>query len=67
MPGKSSENRKKLRSACWSRGQARKQDRIRAQHAREQANRVLRAQGLPTPWEQACAKRRLARAGGGDG
>jgi len=48
---------KRRRAACWQHGQQRKQQRIQAQHEREIANRALRKAGLPTPWEQACARR----------
>lgn len=54
------EKKKATRVSCWVNGQKRKKDRVKAQGLREQKNRELRAQGLPTPWEEACAER-LAR------
>lgn len=43
------------RSMSWRRGQARKAARREAQAAREAANRLRRAAGVPTPWEAAKA------------
>jgi hypothetical protein len=41
--------------------QVRKQARIDEQAAREAYNRVLRAEGTPTPWEEAQAARAARR------
>ena len=50
------ERRKARRAASWTRGQAKKEERRREQTKREEHNRDLRAQGLPTAWEVANGK-----------
>lgn len=52
----SNKNLKARREASWLRGQKRKAARIKAQKAREERNKELRAAGLPTPWEMAQAR-----------
>lgn len=53
----SNPKRKERRKASWQRGQRRKEGRRQAQAKREARNKELRAQGLPTPWEVAKARR----------
>ena len=48
-------------AASWSRGEARKKVNRAANEARAAANRVLRAEGLPTPHEAQRAKRKAIR------
>jgi len=47
--------------ASWLRGEARNQVNRAANEARAAANRLLRAQGLPTPFEAQKAKRKAVR------
>jgi hypothetical protein len=56
-------NLKAKRDRSWTRGQRRKEERRKEQARREAKNRELRAQGLPTPWEEAKAKARERRRG----
>ena len=49
----SNERLKARRAASWTRGQAKKEERRKAQARREAHNRELRERGLPTPWEVA--------------
>jgi hypothetical protein len=49
----SNERLKARRAASWTRGQAKKEERRRAQARREAHNRELRERGLPTAWEVA--------------
>jgi len=48
-------------SASWARGEARKKINAAANEARAAANRLLRAEGLPTPHEAQRAKRKAVR------
>jgi len=48
-------------AASWARGATRKRINAEANAARAAANRVLREQGLPTPWEAQKAKRKAIR------
>jgi len=48
-------------AASWARGEARKKINQAANEARAAANRLLRAQGLPTPHEVQKAKRKAIR------
>jgi hypothetical protein len=48
-------------AASWARGEARKKANAAANEARAAANRLLRAQGLPTPHEVQKAKRKAIR------
>jgi len=48
-------------AASWARGEARKKVNRAANEARAAANRLLRAQGLPTPHEVQKAKRKAIR------
>jgi hypothetical protein len=54
--------KKAVRQNSWNRCQKRKAARREAQAQREAANRRLRAEGLPTPWEAARAARKARRA-----
>lgn len=53
---------KARRAASWTRGQRRKAARVKAQTEREVLNQARRADGEPTPWELAKAKRQARRA-----
>jgi len=44
---------KDARARRWKAGQERKKQRQEANHVAFERNQRLRAQGLPTPWEQA--------------
>ena len=48
-------------AASWARGEARKKINAEANASRAEANRLLRAQGLPTPHEVQRAKRKAIR------
>jgi formiminotetrahydrofolate cyclodeaminase len=48
-------------AASWARGEARKKINQAANDARAAANRLLRAEGLPTPHEAQRAKRKAIR------
>jgi len=48
-------------AASWARGEARKKINQAANEARAAANRLLRAEGLPTPHEVQKAKRKAVR------
>ena len=48
-------------AASWARGEARKKINRAANDARAAANRLLRAEGLPTPHEIQKAKRKAVR------
>lgn len=50
------------RARCWIRGVERHAANKAAQRQREVFNAGLRADGLPTAWERACAQRRARRA-----
>jgi hypothetical protein len=52
---------KARRERSWKRSQVRKKARIDAQASRQAANKKHRAEGTPTPWQAAKAKRREAR------
>lgn len=54
---------KEKHKRAWGRSRERKDAHRAEQTEREKANRKLRAEGKPTAWEAAEAKRRLARAG----
>ena len=58
-----SERKKAAMARSRRRAEERHQAAGRAQAVREAANRALRAAGLPTPWETACAARAARRAG----
>lgn len=45
------------RERSWARGEKKKERNRAENNAQRVANDALRAQGLPTPWEVACAKR----------
>ena len=51
-----------MRSLCFARGEKRKAERRQAQKAREQVNRGLLEQNIPTLWQQAQAARAAKRA-----
>jgi len=52
---------KEQNAASWARGEARKKINQAANEARAAANRLLRAEGLPTPHESQKAKRKAIR------
>ena len=52
---------KDANAASWKRGEARKRVNRAANDARAEANKALRAQGLPTPHEIQKAKRKAIR------
>lgn len=56
-----SEKLKDRRKRSWERGQQRKEKRRQANQAAYQRNQRLRSQGLPTPWEEACARAQQRR------
>lgn len=58
----SNERRKARRQRCWQRGESRKIQHSRENAARAAQNRILRAQGEPTPWELATELRKERRA-----
>lgn len=64
IPGRASNKVKQAtRSASWKNGVERKKLRVARQAAAEVQNRKCRAQGILTPWEEACrlrAERRVA-------
>jgi len=57
----SNKHLKETRAASWSRGNARKETRRRAQTDAEKRNTALRLKGLLTPWREAKAARRARR------
>lgn len=52
---------KARRARSWAAGKKRRDAHRKAQEERHQHNLELKAQGLPTPWEQAKAKAREKR------
>jgi hypothetical protein len=54
--------RKAMRERSYARGQVRKANRVEAQDKRAQANRVRRANGEPTPWEQSKLDAKMKKA-----
>lgn len=57
----SNPRRKSRRERCWANGQKRKAKRQRENEAAHAANVQRRANGEPTPWEAAKARRAAAR------
>jgi hypothetical protein len=55
------EAKKSRHARCWKSGEARKLERQAEQKQRERRNKKLRAEGKPTPWEAAKAKRQARR------
>lgn len=58
-----SESKKLVMARSHVSAKARHQAAGRDQGHREAANRKLRAEGKPTPWESACAARKARRQG----
>lgn len=62
MMNESKKNKRLRNVSKRERGERVRDHRRRRQEAREQRNKELRAQGLPTPWEQAERLRKERRA-----